>query len=966
MSTVSPEPLRSDPRRLARLHRLDILDSPAEESFDRLTRFAAQMLGAPVALVSLVDADRQFFKSQCGLPEPWASQRETPMAYSFCQHVVESCEPLLVEDARLHPVLKDSLGTLELGVVAYAGVPLALDEGHVLGTVCVIDSRPRCWTDADVYILREIASSVVAQISLRQEVKEHRLARSLLEAEQGVLEGIGRGAPLPQLLEVLAREIEGQTDGGLCSILLLDTGTKTLRLAAAPGLPRGYIQAIDGISIGDAVGSCGADVYRNPSVIAHDGQRDPLWRALRTLGREHGLAACWSHPVRGTNGSVLGTVAIYAKHLREPDHHERAAVERGARLAALAIERNRSEELLRENEERFRQLAEHVDQAFWIFDTEFTQTLYVSPAYERIFGRSAATLYEDPRSFLEVVHPEDVDHLVFAMSQIPKGGGGAHEYRICRPQGEERLLRSHAFPVRDSNGAVHRVVGTTEDITTERARERMMPLLKAALESFEEGVSLSDPDLRVLYANAAWKRILGIDPSTMPQLQIEALLPDEEAGAQLQEIRRTLAEGRRWSGRVRRRVSDGRIIHLDLLAGVVGGPTGERNLFFVLHDATEDISREQLLRRTERLASLGTLVGGVSHELNNPLHAIRGLSEILLMGETSPERREDLKTIGRETERMAKIVSDLRLVAQRSREDDPSGVQVDLNDLVRHVMRTRAYALSTRNIEVHLDLAPNLPPVWGYPGQLEQSVLNLVINAEQAMTDYAREKRLLVETHSTGQGVRLRIADTGIGIPQENLDRIFDPFFTTREPGHGTGLGLSLVHGIMTEHGGEIRVQSKMGAGTEFRIDLPAAPVERAWPVGAKGASPQRLLRVLVVDDEVANRRVLARFLQTRGHQTAEAADGSIALEMIATNEYDVIVSDLRMPGLGGEQLLARLRAQGGGMDRRLMFLTGDAASEDTVQVLEASQVPVLLKPIDLTDVAVQIESYGERVYSQA
>jgi GAF domain-containing protein len=154
------------PERLTALHDSLLLDSPPEESFDRLTRLTATVLNVPMAMVSLVDRDRQFFKSCLGLPEPWASQRQTPLSHSFCRHVVESRRPLVVSDAREHPMLRDNPAIRDLGVIAYAGAPLITPDGHVLGTVCAIDHQPRHWTPEQVEILCNLAGSVLSEIQL--------------------------------------------------------------------------------------------------------------------------------------------------------------------------------------------------------------------------------------------------------------------------------------------------------------------------------------------------------------------------------------------------------------------------------------------------------------------------------------------------------------------------------------------------------------------------------------------------------------------------------------------------------------------------------------------------------------------------------------------------------------------------------------------------------------------------------
>jgi CheY-like chemotaxis protein len=215
------------------------------------------------------------------------------------------------------------------------------------------------------------------------------------------------------------------------------------------------------------------------------------------------------------------------------------------------------------------------------------------------------------------------------------------------------------------------------------------------------------------------------------------------------------------------------------------------------------------------------------------------------------------------------------------------------------------------------------------------------------------DRRLIVRTRPTSEGAAVHVVDNGPGMSPHQLERIFDPFYTTKAPGEGTGLGLSLVHTIIAEHGGNVHVESELGKGTAFRIDLPRAPARSvaAREESAPAAAP-RPLRVLVVDDEEAVRRVSARFLERVGHRVDTAADGAEALELLKKATYDAVVADLRMPGLDGEELFHRLRARGDGLEHRLVFLTGDAASEQAARVVAEARVPVLVKPVRLAELA--------------
>jgi nitrogen-specific signal transduction histidine kinase len=370
-------------------------------------------------------------------------------------------------------------------------------------------------------------------------------------------------------------------------------------------------------------------------------------------------------------------------------------------------------------------------------------------------------------------------------------------------------------------------------------------------------------------------------------------------------------------------------------------------------DITDRRRAETLLRRSERLASVGTLVGGVAHELNNPLHAIRSFAELMLLDPRAHEDREALEIIRREADRAAKVVSDLRLLARETQEGDGEREAVDLNEIVGHMVKVRRYSLETGNVEMRLDLAENLPTVLADRADIEQVVLNLMVNAEQAMAEQKGERILIVRTRRTPQGAAVHVVDTGPGIPPQNLERIFDPFFTTKAPGVGTGLGLSLVHNIVTEHEGQIHVESEVGKGTAFRIELP-----RATPSGETGRAERApdethagSLRILVVDDEETIRLVSSRFLERLGHRVDVVADGMDALRHLERIDYDVILSDLRMPGLGGEELLERLRARGDGLERRLIFVTGDAAHG-----VGGTGVPVLVKPVRLEELSRAVE----------
>jgi signal transduction histidine kinase len=238
----APPAVLADPARLAALRATALLDTPPEEAFDRLTRLASHALSVPVALVSLVGEDRQFFKSCVGLPEPWASRRGTPLSHSFCQHAVASAEPLVIEDAREHPLVRDNLAIRDLDVIAYAGFPLTTSEGAVLGTFCAIDSQPRAWSDADVAFVREMAESAITEIELRTVVRQLEDARAEAEGTAATLrelQAISDAALVnletDDLLRELLSRVTAAADADVAAILL-QGDDEELSIRAARGV----------------------------------------------------------------------------------------------------------------------------------------------------------------------------------------------------------------------------------------------------------------------------------------------------------------------------------------------------------------------------------------------------------------------------------------------------------------------------------------------------------------------------------------------------------------------------------------------------------------------------------------------------------------------------------------------------------------------------------------------------------
>jgi PAS domain S-box-containing protein len=345
----------------------------------------------------------------------------------------------------------------------------------------------------------------------------------------------------------------------------------------------------------------------------------------------------------------------------------------------------------------------------------------------------------------------------------------------------------------------------------------------------------------------------------------------------------------------------------------------------IVQDVTEHQRQDELLRRSERMASLGTTLAGVAHELNNPLAAIMGFAQLLLKKPWPAEDKAALETINHEAIRSATIVKDLLTLARKR--DVERRVRTDINDVVGYIARTRRYALETAGISCTLDLQPKLPLVFGDRTQLEQVVLNLLNNAEQALhtrTDAPQRQaaaagHIRVRTHSDEHDVIIEVEDDGPGIPEDIRSKIWDPFWTTKDEGEGIGLGLAVVHSIVTEHGGAISVENAAGLGARFVIHLPIA--KDATPTISTGHAT-RPLDVLIVDPGASDLHFVERFLTSRGHAVINASSGELALRLASQTSFDAIVCDARLIGHDGVPVAIAMRGAPGCEHARLLLST--------------------------------------------
>jgi signal transduction histidine kinase len=372
-----------------------------------------------------------------------------------------------------------------------------------------------------------------------------------------------------------------------------------------------------------------------------------------------------------------------------------------------------------------------------------------------------------------------------------------------------------------------------------------------------------------------------------------------------------------------------------------------------LDDETRSLYHQLL--QAEKMAALGQTISGVAHELNNPLATILSWSERLSIRKGVDEQtRRGLEMILGEAERAARIVRSLLTFARKRQ---TTRMMVDVNQVVRETLSLRAYDQRVSNISVIDALAAGLPPVFADAYQLQQVLLNLVINAEQAMLQANGRGVLVVRTwhDAENERVTLEINDDGPGIPEDVQSKIFDPFFTTKEVGQGTGLGLTVAYAIIQEHAGRIHLQSGP-QGTSFFVELPVTgpPIETAVGRTKKMAAPAEATgagaAILLVEDESALASAVLDALRDAGYTAEHAADGRDALALVERQAFDFVICDLKMPRLDGMAFHRALTEMSPRLAKRMLFVTGDVADDETGTFFEQTGCRWLPKPFRLRE----------------
>jgi PAS domain S-box-containing protein len=680
-------------------------------------------------------------------------------------------------------------------------------------------------------------------------------------------------------------------------------------------------------------------------------------------------------------GDWAGRLAVKLRHSPEQRYFDcrfqlSSAAEGDASISGWA----RDVTAQQESEEQLRELFESLREGIF-FTTVSGELLDANPALVRMLGYESKSEMQK-FNFREMYFtPESREQLVREV--VARGSFQDREVVLKTKDGKRLDCLASGFVIRDTFGRISRIQGTVVDVTERLEMERRLrdeqEFVRQLIASFPDIIAVLDRGGRYTYVSPRVTDVLGHPPQTLlgSGLGKNAHPEDREC---LSHYFQDLIEGRESYIQIefRSQHTDGSWRTLRATAGPLFDAAGKiTGVVCSARDVTQAKHVEQQLLQKEKLASMGQMMAGAAHELNNPLTAILGVSDLLRERAATDESRRHAEIILQQARRAAAIVQNLLAY---SRQGGRGSEEVRLEEILRRTAEAHAAGMKQRNIEFLVDIAPQLPSIQGDAKLLQQAISNLLTNAEQAIAAARDRGRVRLAAGYSGGKLRVTITDDGPGIAPEILTKIFDPFFTTKRPGGGSGLGLAICLAVAKEHGGTIEVDAPPGAGAQFSFIIPAAaphPLREAPsaqgvsgrtqssapPSSSSAPAAHGILEghsVLIVDDEESIREIVEHGLAARGMRVQGVASAEEALESMQKSAFETVVCDFNLPGWSGLRLLEEARAKLGSDAPRFVLMTGDFVDPDSVAALRQGGANILQKPFHVSALAALLAEFFE------
>jgi PAS domain S-box-containing protein len=886
-------PTPSDEKaRLQALQGLHILDTETGATFDSVVQLASTLCGMPMAAISLLDSDRQWFLATVGL----GARTETAREISFCGHVVGDAQAMVVADTHADERFRDNpLVTAEPHVRFYAGVPLTTQGGYRLGTLCVLDSKPGTLSAAQCLSLEQLA----------------RLTMRLIEArgsEAGRAESEQRFQAMADSAPVMVWMSDSHQQITYANLIRLRFTGLTLE-QLCDGLWQNLVHPED---------LPGLQAVFSAATQSERGFRH-ICRMRNAVGEYHWLQT-EAEPRFNADGKFIGHIGS------DTDVTE---------------ERNAREEM-QLAEERLRLIVDGTDDSPWDWDLRRDE-MYYSPRWWATLGMRPNEVPADSGLWQRLMHPDDVQTVTRLFQSVYEDGenGFAVEFRMRHRDGHYVPVLCRGRVLRDDQNVPMRVAGTNTDLTVRRraeeARNQARNLL-AQVAARVPGVVYQyrvrpDGSACFPYASDAIRQIYRVAPEDVEHdasLVMAVLHPEdrEQIGDSIETSRTNLTP---WDCEYRVRYADGTVrwLHGNALPQRDADGSVLWHGFITDCTARKDAEQEReslsaQLREAQKMQAIGTLAGGIAHDFNNITGVILGNAELARqdLGD-NPSALESLAQIRAAAERARDLT---RQILSFSRRQPTTRRTIRLQPRIEKVLQLLRSTLLTPST-IHCHFEPDIPLVCADQVQLDQVLINLLTNAAQAMG--GQPGRIDVRVDSFDDPVspepdgaarpparfaRIRISDTGQGMNEAQLRRIFEPFYTTKPVDEGTGLGLSVVYGIVHAHDGRVSADSVPGQGSTFTVLFPAASgeLEAGGPKTAQSiaGTAARHQHILYVDDDESLLFLCKRLLERSGYRvtTANSGDRGLALLHDPSLELDLLLTDYNMPGMTGLELARHAR----------------------------------------------------------
>ena len=901
-------------RRLAVLRSYRILDTPEEETYDRFTRLAARLFGVPMALISLVDENRQWFKSRVGLTI-CGSARDI----SFCSHVVDADAPLIVPDARNDARFADNpFVTEHPNVRFYAGVPLRAPEGVVLGTFCLLDDKPREFSDADLAQLSDLAEMVMDKIKLRH---KKQFYRSLVEDGSEIVTIFNENRDViyqsPSVERVLGYPVQEIYNANIFDLIHPDDQA---------GVAARYAQMIEQ--------KCDVPLHR--SRFLH---KDGSWRTMECYARY------------AVDDDEIGGIIIISRDVTEHAQMEQQLNQIEARFEAT-----------------FEQSS--LGMAMVALDGKF---LRINRKFAELSALDVARLGE--YHYYDLLAPEEIEVCAQNAERLMRGEVAALsiEQRLIDCNGESVWAQFTVSLVRKTDGEPDYLLAQVENINARRQQNERLRLLEsvavhandAILITEAEPVEAEENGPRILYANEAYckmsgytlEEVIGKTPRIMQG-------PDSDPAARA-EIRRAL---KRWKPiviEILNYTKAGVPFWVELSIVPVADERGWYTHWVSLQrDVTARKESEAALIRAREEAEAANraksdFLGRMSHELRTPLNAILGFGQLLELEEQAPGNRESTGQILKAGRHLLELINEVLDISRiESGAVALSLEPVSIAEIARETLDLVGPMAAQFGVRLHQTRVFDSPlMLLGDRRRVKQIALNLLSNAIKYNRE-GGEVTLSIEPVENGESVRLCVADNGNGIAPEKRDRLWVPFdrLGAEASGiEGTGIGLALSYRLAQTMNGQLDFRSSERGSTFWlelpRADLPSAELDGQSELDFHDGAPAVATRwtVLYIEDNLPNVQLMEGILTHRPEvRLLTALQGALGVELARQHRPNVILLDLHLPDINGDEVLRRLRADVATRDIPVVMISADATPGQIQRLIVAGANDYLSKPFNI------------------